>query len=380
MSHDEHDLDGQGGDELLRRRADPTVELLRGALMREAARVEPSGDGLRRIRETIESGPTRGRPAVGPSMRPGRRWTPFLAAAGAVAVLATAGTLAVRDGAAPTAVPAASSPATAAPAPSGGPTGSPAPEPSGSPTGSGATSSPSGSTSPVYWLGSSKTRTLLYREWVPTQGYSMQGAVEAMLGSSLPRDKDLSTPWRPAPVRVERSGGVITVDLGAAAFANTNVGSEVAALAVQQLVHTVTAVSNSPGVPVRVLVDGAAGYQAWGVLELGEPVSRDPSVIAPVWVIQPQEGETVRAGQVVVKGVGTAFEGLLAWDVVDAAGKVVESGTASGGADIRPKEFEFTVQLPPGRYTLTIYQPDESDGESREGPRGYADTKTFTVR
>lgn len=377
MSRDDHDLDGPGGDELSHRRADPTVEMLRGALMREAARVEPSGDGLRRIRETIESGPARGRAPLGTAPRPGRRWTPLLAAAGAAVVLATAGTVAVRerDGAS---APAASSAATALPAPSGGPTGSAAPDPSGSPTGTGAT--PVRSTSPVYWLGSSKTRTLLYREWVPTQGYSMQGAVEAMLGGSLPKDKDFSTPWRPAPVRVERSGGVITVDLGAAAFSNRNVGSEVAALAVQQLVHTVTAVSNSPGVPVRVLVDGATGYEAWGVLRLGDPIARDPSVIAPVWAIEPQEGETVRAGRVTVKGAGTGFEGVLAWDVVDANRRVVRSGTATGGAEGRPKEFTFTVQLRPGRYTLTIYQPDESDGESPEGPRGYADTKTFTVR
>jgi len=378
VSRDEHDLDGPGGDELSRRRADPTVELLRGALMREAERVEPSGDGLRRIRETIETGAVRGRVPVGTSARPGRRWMPFLAAAGAAAVLVTAGTVAVRERDDPAARPAASAPVTAPPSPSGDPTGSPAPDPSGSPTG--VTSTPVGSTSPVYWLGRSKTRTLLYREWVPTQGYSMQSAVEAMLGGSLPRDKDFSTPWRPARVRVERAGGVITVDLGAAAFSNKNVGGEVAALAVQQLVHTVTAVSNSPGVPVRVLVDGAAGYEAWGVLELGEPVSRDPSVIAPVWAIEPQEGETVRAGAVTVKGAGTGFEGLLAWDVQGADGKVVRSGTATGGAEGKPKEFTFTVQLAPGTYRLTIFQPDESDGESPEGPRGYADTKTFTVR
>jgi hypothetical protein len=116
------------------------------------------------------------------------------------------------------------------------------------------------------------------------------------------------------------------------------------------------------------------------VLELGEPVSRDPSVIAPVWAIEPQEGETVRAGRVTVKGAGTGFEGVLAWDVVDAAGKTVASGPAMGGAEGRPKEFTFTVPLTPGTYTLTIFQPDESDGESPEGPRGYADDKTFTVR
>jgi hypothetical protein len=198
-----------------------------------------------------------------------------------------------------------------------------------------------------------------------------------MLGASLPQDPDYSTPWRPARVRVDRGlDDVITVDLGSAAFANTSVGSELAAVAVQQLVYTVTAALDN-NLAVRVLVDGRAGYDAWGAVRLGDPMRRDPSVVSSAWVVEPQHGDGRSAGQVTVKGFGHGFEGAMEWRITDGAGALVRQGTAQGGANGRSRAFEFPVTLRPGTYTITLSGSDPSDGG---GPGPDTDTKTFSVR
>ncbi len=214
-----------------------------------------------------------------------------------------------------------------------------------------------------------------------------------MLGAvpGAPADPDYSTPWRPAPVRVVVGPDVVTVDLGRQAFRGTAVGSEVAQVAVQQLVHTVTAAvtwGGQTGAPaptrVRVLVEGKAGYDAWGAVRLGEPMTRDPSAVAPNWILDPAEGRRLAAGTIRVSGVGTAFEGTLAWEVAAGKGtpaprKVVASGVTQAGSGPKPEPFAFSVVLPPGTYTVTVFAPDMSDGESAEGPRQFPDSKTIVV-
>lgn len=345
---------------------DETARLLRRALRREAEMVQPRDDGLERIQErTAEP--------------PGRRWVPWAAAVAAAAVigLVVGGVIGLSgdDEPAPPAATGTASPTVPPTAPTTSPTQGPTSSPTAEPTGT-------LSGVPVYWLGESKTSVWLYREFrdVPDVGGPVASAVAAMTREE-PLDPDYFTPWRPATsVDVAVDGDAISVDLSADAFAE-GVGSEVAERAVQQLVYTATAAAQADG-PVTITVDGAP-YDAWGVIRVGEPMSRAPmvDVQAPTWILSPSEGQTVPAGTVEVTGYGTAFEANFLWEVRDAASdRVVADGFVTGEGGMGTYgDLTFTVDLEPGEYVIEVYQPDESGGESPEGPRLYPDTKRFTV-
>lgn len=328
--------------------------------------VEPSGNGMERIHERLEAD------------RP-RRWLPWAAAVAAAAVvgLVVGGLLGFgRDEGGQVAAPTTG----ATTAPTTDATSAPT---TGTPTEtSGTTSAPADLDGvPVYWIGQSKASFHLYREFrtVPDAGGKVASAVAAMTREK-PLDPDYVTPWQPASrVEATTASEAITVDLSPDAFAK-GTGSEVAALAVQQLVWTATAAAGT-NVPVTITVDGKP-YDAWGVVRLGEPMQRAPQVDvqAPTWVTSPAEGETVPAGKVTFTGTGTAFEGTFLWEVRDANDAVVADGFTQGGSMGTFGEFSFTATLQPGTYTVEVYQPDESGGESPEGPRMFPDTKTFTVK
>ncbi len=191
------------------------------------------------------------------------------------------------------------------------------------------------------------------------------------------------TPWRPASrVSVSQRGTAITVDLSRDAFANTQVGSELASRALQQLVYTATAAAQNAGTPastVTVTVGGAA-FEAWGVIRLGEPMKRAPmtEVQAQTWVTSPQEGDDLRAGPVTFKGFGTSFEANFVWEVRNEAGAVVAKGFAMGGTgDGEFGEFTFSARLGAGKYSVKVSADDPSGGA--EGPGPAVDNKTFTV-
>lgn len=191
---------------------------------------------------------------------------------------------------------------------------------------------------PVYWIAESRRSFALYREFrdVPDTGGPMSSAVSAMT-SLEPLDPDYMTPWRPASrVTVSPNGDALTVNLSSDAFANTQVGSQVADRAVQQLVYTATAAAQQVGTPastVKITVDGAA-FDAWGVIRLGEATRRAPlsDVQAQTWVTAPQEGEDLSAGTVTFKGFGTSFEANFVWEVRNESGAVVAKGFRNGAS------------------------------------------------
>jgi len=237
---------------------------------------------------------------------------------------------------------------------------------------------------PVYWIADSRRSFSLYREFreVPDTGGPIASAVSAMT-SLKPLDPDYMTPWRPpSRVTASQSGKVITVDLSKDAFANTQLGSELASRALQQLVYTATAAAQQAGDPastVKVTVDGGA-YDAWGVIRLGEAMQRAPmsEVQAHVWVTSPQEGEDLPAGTVTFKGFGTSFEANFVWEVRNQSGAVVAKGNAMGGTgDGVFGEFTFTAKLSAGTYSVKVSTDDPSGGA--EGPGPAVDDKTFTV-
>lgn len=238
---------------------------------------------------------------------------------------------------------------------------------------------------PVYWITNAGKTPALVREFrdVPDAGGPVASAVAAMTRLT-PVDPDYSTPWRPAThVSVSQTGDAITVDLSRDALANTQVGSELAARAVQQLVYTATAAAATTGTPattVRITVDGAPS-DAWGAVRLGDPTPRASmlEVQSRAWVTSPVEGATLPAGNVQFEGYGTSFEANFLWKITSSSGAVVAHGAAMGGTgDGRFGAFTFSAQLTPGSYTVVVSEDDPSDGESTRGPD--TDSKTFTVR
>lgn len=199
-----------------------------------------------------------------------------------------------------------------------------------------------------------------------------------------PLDPDYVNPWRPASrVWVGQRGSTLTVDISADAFANTNVGSELAARAVQQLVYTATAAAHDAGHDATSVIITVAGKpaDAWGVIGLGVPMERAPmvEVQAHAWITGPQEGDVVRTGTVTFRGYGTSFEGTFAWRVMRADGGRVADGSVMGGTGTGGfGELRWAVHLAPGSYIVRLATDDPSGGAA---PGGAAvDTKTFTVR
>ncbi len=237
---------------------------------------------------------------------------------------------------------------------------------------------------PVYWIGETRATFALYREFrdVPDVGGPVASAVAAMTRLQ-PLDPDYMTPWRPASeVTATQTGDAITVDLSADALSSTQVGSELAERAVQQLVYTATAAAaqaGSPATTVTITIDGAA-RDAWGAVRLGEPTRRAPltAVQAQAWVITPYEGQVLSAGTVAFTGFGTSFEATFAWKVLTSTGAVVAHGSAMGGTgDGGFGEVNFSARLAAGAYKVELSTDDASGGAEGNGPA--TDDKSFTV-
>jgi hypothetical protein len=334
-------------------------EVLRRVLNAEAAKVDVEARALVEIREKIK-------------VRRARWWHPFTARGATLlsstAVALTAGVAAVLIGFSSCAPPA------------------PAPLPPGSagPTGGFITSiGPSGETIlrlPVYYLGPSATGSGLYREYHPLPGGDRSieqlttVAVNDMLGAR-PLDPDYASPW-PAGARVRqvrRDGSTVTIDLAGAAA--NSVDAATARQAVQQLVWTATAVSGLTD--VRLLLDGQEVPTLWGQAPVVGALVRGNAVdvLAPVWLIDPQEGSVV-GKTLTVYLAGIVFEATAQLRVRDAAGTVVhqqvvqlDKGAPNQG------QASLEVTLPPGDYTVQAYYLSANDGSEQA-----MDDHTITVR
>lgn len=229
----------------------------------------------------------------------------------------------------------------------------------------------------------------LYREFrdVPEQDNPVTRALRVMM-SEKPLDPDFFTPWQnPRKLATSISGkNVITVDLSDDAF-NSNVDAAMAERAVQQLIYTATAAGASAGlidagqqVQVVVLVDGHTDYQAFNHVRLGAPTPRSPGMVAPVWIIDPQEAAAVEDGAVEINGRSTEPGGSLRWEIFRFDGSVrtsYQSGTATASSDAaRSGQFSIPADLAPGSYEVRVSQL--RDGSSARELN--VDTRGFTVR
>ena len=246
--------------------------------------------------------------------------------------------------------------------------------------------------SPVYWLGENDATVYLYREFVklPDAGDPIASALERMLAGK-PKDPDYFSLWRPATAlgaSIDEKN-VITLDISRDAFAAT-IDAGLAKRSIAQLVFTATAAAANAGIltgtaapRVRVLVDGEAGFKAFGKLELPDLLARDYSLRAPLWVIDPQEGAVQVAGRVLVNGDDAAFSGGTHWQIQDLGDKarpVVSGGEVPGGKPGQGDDaFSFeqpieplrTGQAPPGtaKGTGGAYASGPGQVSRGRGPR-----------
>lgn len=230
---------------------------------------------------------------------------------------------------------------------------------------------------PVYFVAETPAGLRLYREFhrVVTAD-PVSEAVREMLVA--PIDPDYRTAW-PAGTRllapVVHRGGVIAVDLSAQARDGSALGSELAALTVQQLVFTVQGALQSTD-PVRLLVEGRAVEELWGVVSTADPIERGDAYAlrSLVQIDAPADGADV-GRQVVVSGEAAVFEANVLWDV-RRDGAVVRSGFTTADEGQRFSAFRFTVDLEPGEYEIRVAEDDPSGGEGRPP---ISDTKRVTV-
>ncbi|WP_411376448.1 GerMN domain-containing protein [Arthrobacter sp. MPF02] len=242
---------------------------------------------------------------------------------------------------------------------------------------------------PVYWIGRSDADVFLYREFrdVPEQENPVTRALRSMM-SDKPLDPDFFTPWQnPGKLATSISGkDVITVDVSEDAF-NSNLDADMAVRAIQQLVYTATAAAASSGlidagqqIRVRILVDGHTDYVAFGHVRLGALMTRTAGLVAPVWIIDPQENVEVAGGSVKITGRSTTAGGKLRWQILRSAGNgqaepFLTGETTASAEQGQAGVFTLALTLPAGDYELRVAQAG-----SGGGPDQYEDTRSFKVR
>ena len=357
-------------------------EALRRALHQEVDQVLPSLDALSQIRRRTARLPLWRRPVV---------WG--MAAASATALAVIVGSSYFLGSTSDDTV---ASGANSSPSPVESPTVEQSPSPTAtesptSPVGTG-TGTPPPETAepesgrdvvPVYYVSETPQGDRLAREFrdVPAPEGPLVAAVTTMITEPA-NDPDYQSFWLPdTQVRsIEIAENAIAVDFtGVTDY--TSVPDNMAQLAVQQLVYTVTAAASDAGLngglPVQILVDGEPPSAMWGGLDLSAPVARAPQIDVRqlVQINNPAEGAVVGRA-VTVDGEAAVFEATVLWEIRQGE-EVVDSGFASTTAGQQFAPFTFAVDLEPGSYEVVVSAEDASGGA--EGFAPMSDTKTFTV-
>ncbi len=313
-----------------------------------------------------------------------RPW--IFAAIGAVAATAAtlvAVTVLTDDDPTPTAAPADSPSRSASDDPTEEPSETPSDDASDEPSDPPA---PQSIAVPVYYVGDAPAGTRLFREFhsLPKESVSASQVSDALNEAidTPALDPDYRSDWPDdtsvVGVNVDGTGAgdLVWIDLsGDVHDRPAGMSEEQAQMAVEQLIYTAQAVLQERH-PIQLTIDGKRTDTVLGV-PTSEPLAEgDPmSVQGTVWIISPQEGDTV--GQTfTVEGRGAFFEANVSWQLLQ-GDEVVKHGfaTADEGMTLSPYSFEVTAA--PGDYTLRVYDADVSGGE---GVGEAEDTKDITVQ
>lgn len=110
------------------------------------------------------------------------------------------------------------------------------------------------------------------------------------------------------------------------------------------------------------------------------PTEQASVVNGPNTIDAPSPGSTVTGPAVHVTGEGTAFEATLSYRVAIAGTEeALEEGWTTAGANGEVGPYTIELTLDPGEYTVQVWEPDASDGESPDGPYRNLVEVTFTV-
>jgi len=164
---------------------------------------------------------------------------------------------------------------------------------------------------------------------------------------------------------VEHEDGVVTVDFRGP-VADPWPAADIAwavdiELFAQQLVRTVQEALETDD-PVLVTQDGRR-VSSVITASVVQPIQADDDFLPSVYVRHPGSN-TVFAGDptsFTVTGESNTFEGTVNWRIRQ-GDDVVSKGYAMGGSYGEWKRFSFDVDLPPGRYTVEVFEVSAKDG------------------
>ena len=239
-------------------------------------------------------------------------------------------------------------------------------------------------TVPVYYAGGTGQGPRLFREFRTLPGGEEQavtlGVNEAVGGQ--PEDSDYRTDWPSgttvAPHDTSAAGDILIVNLrnqqADLRELPAGMSPETASLAIEQLIYTAQGASQTRD-PVQFMLNDQPADMVLGV-PTSEPLAEGDraEVLAQVWIIDPAEGARVQSG-FEVTGLANAFEANVQWELM--RGDVVaKSGFTTAEECCTMSPYSFTVDAPPGTYTLVVHDSDPSGGE---GFPPWEDTKSITI-
>jgi hypothetical protein len=238
---------------------------------------------------------------------------------------------------------------------------------------------------PVYYLGSNRSKTLLYREYHliaagdGSPAERTRAAVADMLDAGKARDPDYTSPWpgRASVRDVAVGAGTVTVDLADATV--NSVDAATGRQALQQLIYTATAASTTDANQtndVHLLFDGKPLTTLWGAIPVGGTLRRGAmaEVLAPVWLYEPQEGDAI-GRTFTVRLAGVVFEGAARLRVRSGSTVVVDQPVQLSVGSPDQGTATVPLSLPPGRYTIEAFFVSLKDGTVQG-----LDDHTITVR
>lgn len=220
---------------------------------------------------------------------------------------------------------------------------------------------------PAYYVKDDVGGPRLYREFHTSTSTGSATARSLVAMIAKPSDPDYRNPWLGARLAgYSRKGPVATASFtGVPEFTSGD-----RAIAVQQVVYTVTAAEQDAALTVVIIADGKP-------LAAATPRADRAQVEGAVWLLTPTQNAKT-AQTVALSGIASVFEATVSWDVRAGSpdGDVVASGSAqaTAAAPVRAP-WKASVTLKPGTYVVRAFAADESGGSEPIAE----DTKQITV-
>lgn len=232
----------------------------------------------------------------------------------------------------------------------------------------------------VYYTSNQPIGPRLSREWHQSGGITAAAALRQALAGGLDPDYKSYWPAGSGINSVTRSGGVIKVDMTAAAAGPLNGGAELAQANIQQLVHTATAFYGTTE-GVQFTFNGAKKASLWGHINASAPIKRTSalSTLAAVQIDGPNHNDVVY-NSTLITGQAATFEAVLHYKVTNSAGVVVRTGTVmtTNGTGFGAFKLKIgNLGLAPGWYRFRFETDDPSGGA---GPAPSFDDKGLRLR